>query len=229
MYKMTAAHPTLPIPSYARITNLSNGTQVIVRINDRGPFHSSRVIDLSYAAALKLGYLGTGSSELEVERLLPDDIAQINATRQTTQQTTPDVTTVVVPVPAPAPPPPATSPVQIPQTAALASTAVTIPATTSSPPPTNTVSARSAPAFSDNEPASGYYVQLGAFTEIGNAEAVRSRLMQSWDNSLPPLEVISVGVFYRLHSGPYASRTEAASAAQKVQTNSDIKPLVVQR
>jgi rare lipoprotein A len=77
MFKMTAAHPTLPIPSYARVTNLRNGKQVIVRINDRGPFHASRIIDLSYTAALKLGYVQTGSAELEVERILPDEIARM--------------------------------------------------------------------------------------------------------------------------------------------------------
>ncbi|MDP9109179.1 MAG: septal ring lytic transglycosylase RlpA family protein [Pseudomonadota bacterium] len=81
MYKMTAAHPTMPLPSYARVTNLANGKQVIVRVNDRGPFHSSRIIDLSYTAALKLGYLGKGSSELEVERLLPDEIARMQRDR----------------------------------------------------------------------------------------------------------------------------------------------------
>ena len=58
MYAMTAAHPTLPIPSYARVTSLDNGKSVVVRINDRGPFHSKRIIDLSYTAAHKLGYLG---------------------------------------------------------------------------------------------------------------------------------------------------------------------------
>ena len=79
MYKMTAAHPTLPIPSYARVTNLANGKQVIVRINDRGPFHSNRIIDLSFTAALKLGYVGSGSGQLEVERLLPDEIARLNS------------------------------------------------------------------------------------------------------------------------------------------------------
>src|SRR3569832_2886345 len=79
---MTAAHPPLPIPSYARVTNLANGKQVIVRVNDRGPFHSKRIIDLSFTAALKLGYLGKGSGELEVERLLPDEIARINASRK---------------------------------------------------------------------------------------------------------------------------------------------------
>ncbi len=82
MFKMTAAHPTLPIPSYARVTNLRNGRQVIVRINDRGPFHSSRIIDLSYTAALKLDILRGGSAELEVERLLPDEIARLQSARQ---------------------------------------------------------------------------------------------------------------------------------------------------
>ncbi len=82
MYKMTAAHPTLPIPSYARVTNLRNGKQVIVRINDRGPFHSSRIIDLSYTAALKLGYVQNGSSELEIERLLPEEIRRMQASRR---------------------------------------------------------------------------------------------------------------------------------------------------
>jgi rare lipoprotein A len=76
MYKMTAAHPTLPIPSYARVTNISNGKQVVVRINDRGPFHAGRVIDVSFTAALKLGLLSKGSHEVMVERLLPN--RQIN-------------------------------------------------------------------------------------------------------------------------------------------------------
>jgi rare lipoprotein A len=71
MYAMTAAHPTLPIPSYARVTALNTGKSVVVRINDRGPFHSNRVIDLSYTAAHKLGYVGTGSTRVRVESLDP--------------------------------------------------------------------------------------------------------------------------------------------------------------
>ena len=71
MYAMTAAHPTLPIPSYARVTSLSNGRSVVVRINDRGPFHGKRVIDLSYTAAHKLGYLGQGSARVRVESIDP--------------------------------------------------------------------------------------------------------------------------------------------------------------
>jgi rare lipoprotein A len=71
MYAMTAAHPTLPLPSYARVTNLANGRSVVVRINDRGPFHPGRIIDLSYAAAYRLGIAQKGSGEVEVESIVP--------------------------------------------------------------------------------------------------------------------------------------------------------------
>ncbi len=71
MYAMSAAHTILPIPSYARVTNLANGRSVVVRVNDRGPFHSGRIIDLSYAAAHRLGYAASGSATVEVEAILP--------------------------------------------------------------------------------------------------------------------------------------------------------------
>jgi rare lipoprotein A len=82
MYKMTAAHPTLPIPSYARITSLESGKQIVVRINDRGPFHSSRLIDVSYTAALKLGLLGKGSHQVQVDRILAPDPAKVATLRR---------------------------------------------------------------------------------------------------------------------------------------------------
>ena len=73
MYAMTAAHKTMPIPSYARVRNPANGREVIVRINDRGPFADGRVIDLSYTAALKLGVLG-GVATVEVRRITFEEI-----------------------------------------------------------------------------------------------------------------------------------------------------------
>jgi len=88
MYAMTAAHPTLPIPSYVRVTNPANGRRVVVRVNDRGPFHADRVIDLSYAAAWKLGYVEAGSARVEVESLLPG-----------APVTVPELTTVAVAAP----------------------------------------------------------------------------------------------------------------------------------
>ena len=71
MYAMTAAHTTLPIPSYVRVTNIKNKKSIVVRINDRGPFLSSRLIDLSYTAAYKLDVLSGGSALVEVETILP--------------------------------------------------------------------------------------------------------------------------------------------------------------
>jgi rare lipoprotein A len=71
MYAMTAAHPTLPIPSYARVTSVANGKSVVVRINDRGPFKSERVIDLSYVAAHKLGFIQAGQARVDVEAIVP--------------------------------------------------------------------------------------------------------------------------------------------------------------
>lgn len=71
MFSMTAAHKSLPIPTYVRVTNLSNGRDVIVRVNDRGPFHGDRLIDLSYAAAIKLGYAKQGTARVRIEAIDP--------------------------------------------------------------------------------------------------------------------------------------------------------------
>ena len=76
MYAMTAAHPTLPLPSYARVTNVASGRSVVVRVNDRGPFLHGRLIDLSYAAAHKLGVAQNGSGEVDVQAILPGASAQ---------------------------------------------------------------------------------------------------------------------------------------------------------
>lgn len=87
MYGMTGAHTTLPLPSYARVTNPENGRSVIVRINDRGPFHSDRLIDLSYAAAYKLRLLGKGSGLVEVEAIDTRPSAMLKAPAPTEAST----------------------------------------------------------------------------------------------------------------------------------------------
>ncbi len=71
MFDMSAAHRNLPLPTYLRVTNLSNNRKVIVRVNDRGPFHSDRVIDLSYAAAIKLGFVDQGTAQVKLEAIDP--------------------------------------------------------------------------------------------------------------------------------------------------------------
>jgi rare lipoprotein A len=182
------------------VTNVANGRQVIVRVNDRGPFHSGRIIDLSYAAALKLDYLSQGSARLEVERLLPEEIERIANSRK--QDAGKDVQA--------APQPVANMPVANAQ------------------PEAGTVKpvVYSAPAAA---PAPGFYIQLGAYSQAANAEAVRTRLMQNWASTLPPIEVMENGSLYRLHSGPFANRTDAATAALQLQNAGVTGTTIVQR
>ena len=108
MYAMTAAHPTLPIPSYARVTNVATGKSVVVRINDRGPFLHDRAIDLSYTAAHKLGIVGHGSQEVEIESLVAssypsvrDEVATVPG--QNATQTVAAATVTSAPLPADVP------------------------------------------------------------------------------------------------------------------------------
>ena len=200
MFKMTAAHPTLPIPSYARVTNLQNGRQVIVRINDRGPFHSGRIIDLSYTAALKLDVLRGGSAELEVERLLPDEIRRMQTARQGRRET----------------------PVASAGTGA-AGTGGGVPESATR----NTVT-RAAPTVTASSP--DFYVQLGAYAVEQNALAAREELLRDWPRDLPPPVIVSSqqGLF-RLHSGPFSSRERAAEAARQVRNVTVLHTTVVQR
>ncbi len=81
MYKLSAAHKSLPLPAYLRVTNLDNGLSTIVRVNDRGPFHSDRIIDLSYAAAVKLGYADIGTATVKLESIVPPSPQMLAAER----------------------------------------------------------------------------------------------------------------------------------------------------
>jgi len=244
MYKMTAAHPTLPIPSYARITNISNGKQVIVKINDRGPFHTNRIVDLSYTAALKLDYLGKGSSELLLERLLPADIEKMAENKK--NKPAPVLASVTAPAPMPAAAPvapaavletmpvaaaaaavltPLTAPaVSKPDSAALDALLASQSATTVAP---DAVSATPTVTTAPN-PVSGFYLQFGAFGLRSNAEATFTHL-QTKLAQLPTFEIVQQGTLYRLFSGPFASRDEALGAIELALNVGLPKPIVVQR
>ena len=135
MYQFSAAHKTLPLPSYARVTNLENGKSVIVRINDRGPFHENRIIDLSFAAAVKIGVWPSGTGLVEVRAIDPSDPSSASAP--------PFVQTAPKPAPVTAPPPPS-RPSRTPPPPA-ARTAPTAGAARSSPRP-SACTAQTAPA-----------------------------------------------------------------------------------
>jgi rare lipoprotein A len=235
MFKMTAAHPTLPIPSYARVTNLKNGAQVIVRINDRGPFLSNRIIDLSYTAALKLGYVGKGSGELEVERLLPDEIERMAEAHkqnvgQSTQQAALNETGTSAPAMQKVSLASDSSATSSEQPAVVSTAAVTMPVAEITPVQNLakplTLDAQTA---SKNSVAPGFYLQFGAFSQTNSAEAMRNKLLQKWISNLPPIEVVQYRAYYRLYSGPYVSRADAVSAALHAREAGLSKPMIVRR
>ncbi|GGC87929.1 septal ring lytic transglycosylase RlpA family protein [Undibacterium terreum] len=231
MYKITAAHPTLPIPSYARVTNLANGKQIIVRINDRGPFHSTRIIDLSYTAALKLGYLGSGSSQIEVERLLPADIEKMAENRKNQP---PALAAASANLPGSG---------MVPQVAALPDNKKSLPdaGSTSAEQGRDQISMEDLLAMQESKPvekvaavpsssaASGFYLQFGAYAIKANAENIQSHLQSKLENRLPAFDIVQQGSLYRLVSGPFASRAEALAAMVQAGNLGIAKPLVVQR
>lgn len=242
MYKMTAAHPTLPIPSYARVTNLKTGKQVIVRVNDRGPFHSSRIIDLSYTAALKLGYLGTGSSELEVERILPEEAqrmadARRNGVTQVATSNTPlqdeakmeavSISSISSQNMAPQPTVATVQPIN-----ASTSTAANGAGMAGGGGIINAVASGSSPspAMPQAVPlTAGYYLQFGAYSMENNALQARDKLLPSLSGIIDSLQAIKVNGLFRLYAGPYGTRTEAQNAASLVRQRSVGTPFIVER
>ena len=231
MYKMTAAHPTWPIPSYARVTNLGNNRSVVVRVNDRGPFHSNRIIDLSYTAALKLGYIGHGSAHLEIQRILPDEIRQMELARNS--GATPAVASV-----APQPSMPAMTMASLAPTAVETGT-VPMPLTTVSAPaemlaaPVDaaaTASVSAPVATSANPaPAGGFYLQLGAFSQAANAQAAQAQHAQRWSSRLQQVEIVENDSLFRLYGGPFNSRADAEATARQMQASGGPAPVIVQR
>lgn len=211
MYAMTAAHATLPIPSYARVTNLANGRSAIVRVNDRGPFHPGRLVDLSYAAAYKLGYAGAGSASVEVESITREDMPMIAARRRQAAQTV----AAVAPRSNAEQPVAATQPIA----AVILAAASGLQAEPAKPAPPIPVAAE----------AGGIYLQLGAFSGRDNAENFRSRVYQrlAWLNDA--MQIFSRNGMFRLHLGPYRNRSEANAIAEKIRAELDFKPLVVDK
>ncbi len=238
MYAMTAAHPTLPIPSYARIRNPANGREVVVRINDRGPFHSGRIVDLSYTAALKLDVL-RGVAPVELERITDEDVrtgawrrggteARVAAISTPTPASTPPATPMNRPAWPPIVAPPAAagavfrSVAAPPGTIETAESSTTPTASTPSP-----VDAASSTPLAP--PSAGFYVQLGAFRERDGAELFQRRVVADADWLQPLLAVFGNNAFYRLQAGPYPNRGDAARAAERMRVDLQLVPLIVER
>lgn len=186
MYAMTAAHTTLPIPSYARVTNVNNGRSVVVRINDRGPFIDDRLIDLSYVAAHKLDLVRMGSGPVEVETVLPSGAPQV---AQPQRRAPPPVETVAA----------------IPDAAAVSQASAATPLGESSAVLTPVVAR-----------ASGHYLQLGAFSVQDNAQRFMERMQSQLGPQDASLSIAAANNIYRVHAGPYPNRAEALQAVERI-------------
>lgn len=203
MYGMTAAHPVLPLPSYARVTNVRNGRSVVVRINDRGPFLGDRLIDLSYTAAYRLGVLSGGSGLVEVETITPDMYATYAAPRTA------------------APPDPAARVAADETIAALSA----VPAVSGAPTDIFVL----ASASPETPPASGVFLQLGAFGSRENAESYLSRVRAQVGELTERLQLLLRDGYYRVHAGPYDTTTQARAAADRLMQALGMRPLLVNR
>ena len=186
MYAMTAAHKTLPIPSYARVRNPANGKEVIVRVNDRGPFSPGRIIDLSYTAALKLGVLN-GVAPVEITRITDDDIRTGAALRK----------------------PPT-----------LAGDAPATLLRTDKP---------DERTRADTTAGIGWWIQLGAFKQRDGALDFQRRLIDEQPWLGPLLAVFNDHGLNKLQAGPYTSRDDARSAAERIRTALQLVPTIVEK
>jgi rare lipoprotein A len=204
---MTAAHPTLPIPSLVRVTNLENGKSVVVRLNDRGPFVDDRIIDLSRKAGQALDMHAKGTAKVRVQYVGPAPAAPNSLPTQPMQiqapapavQSVPAIATQPVSEPAPSlvsQPLPPLVPVQLPQ-----------------------------PQRASDQ--RGYFLQAGSFADLGNAHAFRDKL-----RDLGPVSVTAVHIngteFYRVMVGPWMSRAEAERAQGRL-IEAGTKAIVVAR
>ncbi|MBS0356607.1 MAG: septal ring lytic transglycosylase RlpA family protein [Proteobacteria bacterium] len=224
MYALTGAHPTLPIPSYVRVTNLANGRSAIVRINDRGPVHPGRIIDLSYAAAYKLGFADQGHASVELSLVLPEGVAMVQPRRPvpplarrkaavpavvhvSRPQQAAAPTSVAAVVPAPAAPRVAAEPVVV---------ATAVPQLAQSP-------GYSSVPRPERE---GVFLQLGAFASSVNAENFKGFVEHELKSLKESVSVLASEGKYRLQLGPFASALEAREMADRIATTLKLKPVV---
>lgn len=212
MYAMSAAHPTLPLPSYARVTNVANGRSVVVRVNDRGPFLHGRAIDLSYTAAWKLGYVDQGSAQVELETIVAGTMVATTARRPTLGE----VATA--------------EPRVVPPAATLAPTTVAATSLPGASAPSAAATASGAPSDATLPPlavdGNGVFLQLGAFSGRDNAEAFRSHVLRMLPWLAEPMVLRPREGLVRVHLGPYRDPIEALAVAERIRDALAVRPVL---
>ena len=196
LYGMSAAHKTLPLPSYVRVTNLDNNKSVILRVNDRGPFYSDRIIDLSYAAAKKLGYAEIGTARVKVEGIDPQQWWAAKGRPAPLMLNEPQVAQNSAPV--------------------VTASAGTVEQWT--PPPQQHAAAVVPVQVKNTAAASGQYLQVGAFANPDAAELLRSKLSGMVS---APVFISSIvrnqQTLHRVRLGPFGTPGEAQQAQNSVR------------
>ncbi|MGI8724171.1 MAG: septal ring lytic transglycosylase RlpA family protein [Methyloceanibacter sp.] len=218
MERLSAAHPTLPLPVYARVTNLSNGRTIVVRVNDRGPYANDRIIDVSRRAAEALGFRQHGTAQVQVQYMARaplngDDryeekfLANQGWMQVAATARKPKVDPLPVGSIPGGTPLPQENPNRFVPPTVMAAKPQTAPFTVGTPPSV-------APEAAD--PVTGILVQAGSFRDKDNADRARSRLA-----AIAPVEVAPVAVgsetFFRVRVGPFASDGDAKKALGQVR------------
>ncbi len=214
MYKMTAAHKTLPLPTFVQVTNLANNNTVVVRVNDRGPFKDDRIIDLSYAAAKKLGISEGGTGEVEIRVIDPMQFTSNSTHANGGTETTPLTQSAPLPVETiPSSNAQAQHPTDVKNTSTAQSTeAAGDTATTGSSPATDTTNTvnRTATTPASDAKAGKIFVQVGAFGNAENAARLRDELSEvQSQNVIVDSSGGPQGILYRVQLGPFSSEEEA--------------------
>ena len=216
MYGMSAAHTTLPLPSYAKVTNPANGRSVIVRINDRGPFKSTRIIDLSYAAAYKLRLISKGSGMVEVETIHANQLASNDdgaaANTSTATASSNEVASAK----------PISTPVVTP-TADQSQAPTATPAKA----PTPDVSAVAKDDTSANTIATQYFIQAGAFKSEANAEALMKKIQSLEIEQNTGFNRVYNNGLHRLKIGPYVTKQEADLVAASIRKQLNTSAIIL--
>jgi rare lipoprotein A len=229
MYAMTAAHKTLPLPSYARVTNMANGRSTVVRINDRGPFHGSRIIDLSYLAACKLGVVAKGTAMVEVRAIDPQP-RQPKTNLQNSflasgdgpfeAHTPPEQKAIVAQE--------SRKTYKLVSPAETAETGAAKGEDTQAPTGSEPTVAATHRLKSKKAAGSSMYLQVGAFGSRLNAEQLRSQLVSQIAEQVRVRTSNDAGTpWYKVQVGPLQSRKSANDLSQRLASLGLKKPHVV--
>lgn len=228
MYGMSAAHTILPLPSYVKVTNIANGRSVIVRVNDRGPFKSTRIIDLSYAAAHKLRLLSKGSGLVEVEAIDPSQASTYTPAKAVSVTSAAPITPTQVPPPSSqaisSPPAPAVNePPQLVINSTNDPTEAAMNQPANQPQPTEIISQNNTVITADAQ----FYIQAGAFKNETNA-ATFVRKIQGLDiEQNAGINSVYNDGLHRIKLGPYNTRQDADLIAAKIRKQLNVATIIL--